>query len=181
PHPRRAGSLASPAAQAAIEMAPQRRVIKGDYPIRRRLHLKESPTRAVPFVAQEIIGRASGQAEPAMNAGAQQIAGKRGPGQRRRCHLQSFHEAAWIQGGGGIQSGLEPTDQTWGCDRPPYIQSNFGLGGAVLDDQVSASTAGPGTELGYQKWNLRRRDLGQRVYYPTAGVRDHGGARERGR
>ena len=72
-HAGRAGCLAGATGEAAIEVGERLRA--GRPALDELLHEVDSPARTVELVAQDAVGRAGGQAEAAVHAGAQQLLG----------------------------------------------------------------------------------------------------------
>ena len=67
-HTRWASGFAAAAGQAAIQML--KCFYAGSLPLYYLLDQIDAPTRAIQFVAKQVIGRASGQAKTAMHAAA---------------------------------------------------------------------------------------------------------------
>ncbi|MNJ50566.1 hypothetical protein D3C77_458420 [compost metagenome] len=105
---RRAGGLAVAAGQAAIEV--QLGLGRGRVAFQHLLDQVDAPTRAIEFVAEQLIGRTGGIAEPTVHAGAQDALGFLGTGQAfgglaqgglhgsdLRVHPSGVEDSLWIK------------------------------------------------------------------------------------
>src|SRR5271166_6535925 len=88
---RRAGGLATAAAEAQIEMA-RGVVVELDVCLSERLHQIDSAARRVHLASRHDVGRAGLRAEPAMNAVEQQVVIGNVSNRTRRCHARFVHQ-----------------------------------------------------------------------------------------
>ena len=77
PHARRAGGLATAAAETPLDVLQQSGIVRAHLPSLQRAHQHDASSRAVALVSGDQIGRTGGKAEATMHAGVERcVAGR---------------------------------------------------------------------------------------------------------